>query len=292
MLPVLSAAACRWLRDLQGKVAAKGRVKESTQKKVVCEIISWCLEHQLLPANSQALESIFIDRALLVNIEAVQQQLGQPSFKVDVSALHRTEVALTTNIEQKTIGIAPRENRILLRLSQAMPLPNGLSAQVLDLSWQSLPLTVYDVLLIVENLDCFYQLERFKFDLAYQQPLIVYRGDKLYGKGVKALKAAWLALDKPAVYFGDFDAKGVSIAFNEGYSAMLLPEFSQLNEIAAATMLPDKQLNFINGLQRGNASPAFLPYRQLLCEQLKGLRQQNMQCGALHVVELHNFHEK
>lgn len=281
MPPVLSAAACRWLRDLQGKVAAKGRVKESTQKKVVREIISWCLEHQLLPANSQALESIFIDRALLVNIEVVQQQLEQPSFKVDVSALHRTEVALTTNIEQKTIGIAPRENRILLRLSQAMQWPNGLSAQVLDLSWQSLPLAAYDVLLVVENLDCFYQLERFKFNIAFQKPLIIYRGDKLYSKGVKALKTAWLALGKPAVYFGDFDAKGVSIAFNEGYSAMLLPEFSQLNEVAAATMLPGKQLNFINNLQRENVSSEFAPYLQTLCHNLKGLRQQNMQCMAL-----------
>src|SRR5690606_38476150 len=134
----------------------------------------------------------------------------------------------------------------------------------------------------VENLDCFYQLQAFTLQLPYQQPLIIYRCDKLYSKGCKALKAAWLRQNKPAIYFGDFDTKGVSIALNEGYSAMLLPEFASLQQHASTAMLPDKQLGFIAGIKEKPVASEFQPYQQLLCQQLlcqqlKGLRQQNMQ---------------
>ena len=140
--------------------------------------------------------------------------------------------------------------------------------------------------MVVENLDCFYQLHAFTLQLPYQQALIIYRGDKLYSKGCKALKAAWLKQNKPALYFGDFDAKGVSIALNEGYSAMLLPDFTCLQQHASTAMLPDKQLGFIAAIKAKTVAAELQPYMQLLCEQLKGLRQQNMQGVVLKPISI------
>jgi len=107
--------------------------------------------------------------------------------------------------------------------------------------------------------------------------LAIYRGDTLYSKGAKALQAAWLATKKPMIYFGDFDAKGVSIAMHEHYSSILLPSFNLVEQHATAAMLPDKQLPFIAKIQKYKVSSAFQPYLQLLCQQLKSLRQQRMQ---------------
>ncbi|MCC5853900.1 MAG: hypothetical protein JJU30_13760, partial [Alkalimonas sp.] len=53
MLPVLSPAACRFLRQLAPKVLAAGRLKKSTRQKSVQEVLRWCLAHQLeqVPGN-------------------------------------------------------------------------------------------------------------------------------------------------------------------------------------------------------------------------------------------------
>ena len=179
----------------------------------------------------------------------------------------------------------PRQQRVLLKLNTAAAAV-GLAVDVIDIDWQQLSLTQFDVLLVVENLDCFYQLHAFILQLPYTQPLIIYRGDKLYSKGCKALKAAWLKQNKPTLYFGDFDAKGVSIALNEGYSAMLLPDFATLQQHASTAMLPDKQLSFIANIKAKTVTSEFQPYQQLLCQQLKGLRQQNMQDLRLAVMNL------
>ncbi|KKO44323.1 hypothetical protein WG68_15965 [Arsukibacterium ikkense] len=279
MQPVLSPAACHFLRQLQPKVAAQGRVKKATSQKAVQEVLSWCVAQQLpdVAGNCLQLPVFYFSPQLLKQIAKIQQQLGQPDFRNDYKELQRIDAALASNIEQKSIGVKPRDLRVLVRLLQEEPLANGLLAQVLDIDWQQLPLAQFDALLVVENLDCFYQLERFNLALPYQQPLLVYRGDTLCSKGCKALKTACLQQNKPILYFGDFDAKGVSIALNEGYSAMLLPDIATLQQQASPAMLPDQQLQFIAGIKTKSVSHEFLTYLQLLCEQLTGFRQQSMQ---------------
>jgi hypothetical protein len=278
MQSVLSPAACLFLRKLTHKVAAQGRVKKATGQKTVKEVLSWCLEQQLPDISDNCLKrpEVYFDQALLNNILTAQKALGHPDFRVDISSLSRPEAAMISTIEQKSIGLAPRQLRVLVNLLQPQ-LCGGLNVQVLDIDWQQLTLSDYDTLLVVENLDCFYQLQRFALELTCQQPLIIYRGDELYSKGCTALKAAWLKLHKPALYFGDCDAKGLSIAVNEGYSAMLLPDIVTLQQQASPAMLPDEQLKFIPALKAKTITHKFLPYLQVVCEQLKGLRQQNMQ---------------
>ena len=67
---------------------------------------------------------------------------------------------------------------------------------------------------------------------------------------------------------------------------MLLPEFATLQQYASPAMLPDKQLSFIAGIKAKMVTSEFQPYQQLLCQQLKGLRQQNMQGVVLKRISI------
>lgn len=274
--PPLSAQTLRYLQQLQQRLNASGSERVKTSGKALQQVLSWCIEHELVPGNSLKLPHFTFNLALLKDIARVQRQLQQACY-LDAPDQHsRLDNAARSQQELKSIGLQPRQQRVLLRLNTPVDSGLGLAAQCIDIDWQQLPLAQFDALLVVENLDCFYQLDAFTLMLPYQQPLVIYRGDTLYSKGCKALKMAWSGLNKPALYFGDFDAKGVSIALNEGYSAMLLPDFNTLQQHASPTMLPDKQLSFIAGVKAKAVAAEFRPYQQLLCQQLKGLRQQNM----------------
>jgi hypothetical protein len=275
--PPLSAQTLRYLQQLQQRLNASGSERVKTSAKAVQQVLSWCIEHELVPGNSLKLPHFTFNLALLKDIARVQRQLQQACY-LDAPHQHsRLDNAARSQQELKSIGLKPRQQRVLLQLNTPVDSGLGLAAECIDIDWQQLPLAQFDALLVVENLDCFYQLHAFRLQLAYQQPLIIYRGDSQYSSGCKALKMAWSGLNKPALYFGDFDAKGVSIALNEGYSAMLLPDFATLQQHASPAMLPDKQLSFIAGVKAKLVANQFQPYQQLLCQQLKGLRQQNMQ---------------
>jgi hypothetical protein len=284
--PPLSAQTLRYLQQLQQRLNASGSERVKTSGKAVQQVLSWCIEHELVPGNSLKLPHFTFNLALLKDIARVQRQLQQACY-LDAPHQHsRLDNAARSQQELKSIGLQPRQQRVLLQLNTPVDSGLGLAAECIDIDWQQLPLAQFDALLVVENLDCFYQLHAFRLQLAYQQPLIIYRGDSQYSSGCKALKMAWSGLNKPALYFGDFDAKGVSIALNEGYSAMLLPDFATLQQHASPAMLPDKQLSFIAAIKAKTVAAEFRPYQQLLCQQPKGLRQQNMQGMTLDMVNL------
>lgn len=285
--PPLNARALRYLQQLQQRLNASGSERVKTSVKAVQQVLAWCIEHELVPGNSLQLPHFSFNLALLNDIARVQRQLQQACY-LDAPDQHsRLDNAARSQQELKSIGLQPRQQRVLLKLNTPVDSGLGLAPECIDIDWQQLPLAQFDALLVVENLDCFYQLHAFTLQLAYQQPLIIYRGDTLYSKGCKALKTAWLKQNKPAFYFGDFDAKGVSIALNEGYSAMLLPDFATLQQHASPAMLPDKQLSFIAGIKAKSITSEYQPYRQLLCQQLKGLRQQNMQGMQLELIAMY-----
>lgn len=283
--PPLNAQALRYLQQLQQRLKASGSERVKTSAKTVQQVLAWCVEYDLVPGNSLTLPQFSFNLALLNDIARVQRQLQQACFLDALSQNSRLDNAEYSQQELKNIGAKPRQQRILLKLTTPAAAV-GITVDIIDIDWQQLPLAQFDVLLVVENLDCFYQLHAFTLQLPYIQPLIIYRGDKLYSKGCKALKAAWLKQNKPTLYFGDFDAKGVSIALNEGYSAMLLPDFATLQQHASPAMLPDKQLGFIAGIKAKTVAAELQPYMQLLCEQLKGLRQQNMQGVVLKPISI------
>lgn len=274
--PPLNAQALRYLQQLQQRLKASGSERVNTSAKAMQQVLLWCIEHDLVPGNSLNLPQFSFSLALLNDIAAVQRQLQQACFIDALGQNSRLQSAVLNQQELKSIGPKPRQHRVLLKLNTPAAAV-GIAVDIIDIDWQQLPLAQFDALLVVENLDCFYRLDAFTLALPYTQPLIIYRGDSQYSKGCKALKAAWLLQNKPTIYFGDFDAKGVSIALNEGYSAMLLPDFAALQQHASPAMLPDKQLSFIAGIKAKTVAAELQPYQQVLCEQLKGLRQQNMQ---------------
>lgn len=284
--PPLTAQALRYLQQLQQRLNASGSERVKTHTKAVQDVLRWCIEHELVPANSLQLPQFSFDLPLLKAIAATQRQLQQACFQDAIQQQSRLDNALNSQQELKSLGPSPRQHRVLVKLNnpiQSTALP---TITFTDIDWQQLPLSNYDALLVVENLDCFYQLERFNLALLYQQPLIIYRGDKLYSKGCKALKTFCFQQNKPILYFGDFDAKGVSIALNEDYSAILLPELTTLQQQASTAMLPNTQLSFIAGISERTVAAAFLPYQQLLCQQLVGLRQQNMRSMRLKPISI------
>lgn len=281
----LSARSQTWLRGQAIALQTLGSKRVSTKQKVVQEVLNWCVELDLVATSSLSQLHFVIDKPLLNRIAATQLQLKQTSFREDLSNTSRLEQGNISDQEQKNLGFSPSHNRVLVRLAQ--PLATGLnfSASVLDVNLEQLDLTQFTSLLVVENLDCFYQLEKFLVT-ENRQELILYRGHGGYSQGCAALKKRWLATHKPACYFGDFDPAGVSFALDSTYQFMLLPTLDYVEAHASAAMLPDEQLKYLANLAKlTNLTTEFQSYCQVL-QQQKALRQQRMQGAELVWVKL------
>ena len=286
LYPPLNAQTLRYLQQLQQRLNASGSERVKTSVKTAQQVLAWCIEHELVPGNSLNLPHFTFNLALLKAIAAAQRKLQQACFLDDLSHSSRLNNANVSQQELKSIGLQPRQNRVLLRLNTATETNLGITAEFIDTDWQQLPLAQFDALLVVENLDCFYQLASFNVTLPYQQQLVIYRGDSQYSSGCAALCEAWQQTGKPSFYFGDADLAGLSIAISLHCHSMVLPDISEFVQHASPAMLDDKQLKYQQRLQNIELSPAFLPYQQIICQQLSGLRQQNMQGKVLVPVNL------
>jgi len=280
----LSAQANNWLKDQEPSVKALGSKPVKTKLKFVQEILNWCIHLDLIAESSLYKHEFILTNQLLNLIATTQRQLNQASFREDLKNKSRLEQAELSDQEQKRKGHSPRYNRFLIRLAQ--PIASGLnfSAQFIDVHLEQLDLTQFNRLLVVENLDCFYELEKFAIAETPEQ-LVVYRGDKTSSQGSKELRKAWLAASTPACYFGDFDPAGVRIALaGKTYQSMLLPKLDMLQKTASAAMLPNEQLKYLPSLaKQTDLTEEFQSYCQTL-QELKALRQQAMQ--GIELVEV------
>lgn len=275
-----------WLRNLDCRLKVKNSEKKKTNGKIVIQVLRWCIALDLLPANSLLLPEFLFTMALLDRISDAQRHLKQANFRDDLRTKSRIESAQLSDQEIKTAGIQPQQYRVLLHLNQPLVNDSGIIVKIVDTDWHDIPLAQFDVLIVVENQDCFYHLEYFDYSQCdFQSPLIIYRGDRVYSQGAVALKDRWLKTKKPAVYFGDFDPKGVSIAINEGYHFMVLPTVEETAKLSSAAMFPDGQLKFLPALLRCDIHPQFRRYL-LLLEKNQALRQQKMQRKILLSVPL------
>lgn len=282
----LSYNALVWLKKLDHRLKAKNCEKKNTDGKIVIQVLRWCSALDLIPANSLLLPDFIFTMALLNKISDTQQRLKQAKFRDDISEQNRIESAQLSDQEIKTAGIRPQQHRVLLRLNQPLVNALGMAVEVVDTDWRNIALTQFDVLIVVENQDCFYHLALFDYSKCnFHSPLIIYRGDRAYSKGAVALKRCWLKKGKTAIYFGDFDPKGVSIAMNEGYHSMLLPSPAVVIKKSSSAMFPDAQLKFLPELLRGEIHCHFCDYL-LVLEKHQALRQQKMQGDILQVVPL------
>ncbi|EAO9158126.1 hypothetical protein AA14_25610 [Salmonella enterica] len=282
----LSYNALVWLKKLDHRLKAKNYEKKNTDGKIVMQVLRWCTALDLIPANSLLLPEFLFTTMLLNKISDTQQRLKQANFRDDLSLKSRIESAQLSDQEIKTAGVRPQQHRVLLHLNQPLVNELGMTIEVVDMDWRNIKLTQFDVLIVVENQDCFYHLALFDYSRCdFHSPLIIYRGDRAYSKGAVALKHCWLKTGKTAIYFGDFDPKGISIAMNEGYQLMLLPSPGVVMKKSSPVMFPDAQLKFLPELLRGKVHSHFRDYL-LVLEKHQALRQQKMQGEILKVVML------
>lgn len=261
----LSYNALAWLKKLDHRLKAKYSEKKNTSGKIVTQVLRWCTELDLIPANSLLLPEFLFTVALLNKISDTQQRLKQANFRDDLSLKSRIESAQLSDQEIKTAGVRPQQHRVLLRLNQPLVNELGMTIEAVDTDWRKITLMQFDVLIVVENQDCFYQLALFDYSQCdFRSPLIIYRGDRAYSKGAVALKHCWLKTGKAAIYFGDFDPKGVSIAMNEGYHFMLLPSPDTVIKKSSPVMFPDEQLKFLPELLGGKIHCHFRDYLLVL----------------------------
>lgn len=283
--PALTPALRTQLQRIQQQLKTRPQVTWKLKGPVIKQLLHWCdawdLEVNLWPGGK---ECVF-DRPFLQRVEQLLQDEGLPPLGFTASGKTSLQQAVAGLDEHKGVREPPSAHRVLVSLPAPERLQlRGLTQPArrleLDLDWRQLDATAFDALLVVENLDCFYQFntpDALPLPEALQQALIVYRGHGHEAKGCKALKDAWGQLDKPRIYLGDFDAKGVSIALHEGYSQLLLPELAGLQQQARALHQPDAQVNDLPTLRAHlNNLPDDHPLRpllQLLLNQ-KGLKQQ------------------
>lgn len=295
--PPLTPALRTQLQRIQQQLKTQPQVTWKLKGPVIKQLLHWCdawdLEVNLWPGGK---ECVF-DRPFMQRVAQLLQDEGLPPLGFAVSGKTSLQQAEAGLEEHKGVREAPSIHRVLASLSNSAQLqPRGLKHTSprleLDLDWRQLDATTFDALLVVENLDCFYQFntpDALPLPEALQQALVVYRGHGHEAKGCKALKDAWALLGKPRIYLGDFDAKGVSIALHEGYSHLLLPELTGLQQQASGLHQPAEQLAYQLALQRHldtlpDAHP-LRPLLQLLLSQ-KGLKQQWFQ-APLQSVPLH-----
>ena len=294
----LSPGARRMLRAIQQQLRQRqGRVSKPLKSPTLQEILNWCREQDIHEGQRRGSREFTFDLLLLGQIDKVLRQLGHQPLQPSETPVTREDQATLGLDEFKNQGERPREQRLLVNL----PAPTGVldavclnpqSRLFADLDWRDLDLTAFAQLLVVENLDSFYSLQQPDSCLPklLDQALLVYRGDQQYASGLRQLKTCWRATGKACIYLGDFDAKGVNIAVNEGYSHLLLPPLAVVQQEAAALHQPEQQLRYQKSLreklQRLGGQHPLAPYLKLLIQEQRGLRQQWFSAAELELLPL------
>lgn len=201
--------------------------------------------------------------------------------------------------EDKSAGPAPMDSRVLMAQANCgsyFPewVTESPSQWVMDIDWQTLQLSQYADVLMVENRDAFYQYfalhpQRYTLPESALNALVIYRGDKHEAKGCKGLREACLAQSKRLIYFGDYDNAGLNFAVNGGYSHIMLPQDQYLFEHANDIAQDARQINLATSVKTFALDLAAEdPLKALLLhniEKQKGLRQQAFK-GPLQILPI------
>lgn len=271
------------LQRIQQQLKTCQQVALKLNRPVVKKLLHWCDEWDIYVEQWPGARECVFDLALIQQIEALLQAEGLPPLAFSARGKTTSEQAVVGLAEDKNLREAPSEQRVLVSLLNTKGLhPAGLQQTptrlILDVALDQLALDALSCLLVVENLDSFYLLEQSAWpELQSAQTLVVYRGHGQEAKGCKHLKQQWRDLGRLLVYYGDFDAKGMSIALHEGYNHLLLPTADFLQQQAIPLHQPAAQLPYQQSLQQHwDQLPDNHPLRPLLELQLqqKGLKQQ------------------
>ncbi|WP_417689306.1 Wadjet anti-phage system protein JetD domain-containing protein [Pseudidiomarina sp.] len=216
---------------------------------------------------------------------AVAERLVQLGYAALDETLARTslEQAQQGRHEFKSNRTGPRADRVLL----AQRTGSDGTWQILDVAQSKLNLAAYEQLVVVENLDCFYQLDSFSLPLA-AHALVVYRGDHVYAQGAQTLRQRWLATDKTLDYFGDLDAAGIAIACQLGCHRIAFTPFKTFCEKAHNSALSGEQFQTLQYLKRNQEfAPQLWEYLEYMESRQVGLLQQWLQQQVLEWLPIH-----
>ena len=274
-------------------------VSRSAQQSTMQELRIWCEEHGLETQPWYGVKTVSFDRPILARIEQTLQELGLHRLDDDIRQQDRFAQSDSSQVEHKSVGLTPKERRVLMAQANCGAyFPEWVSAApsqwVMDIDWQTLELSVFPSLVVVENLDSFYQYfshhpQRYSLPELAQQALVIYRGDGLESRARRALVKAFAATGKPVIYFGDYDTAGLSIALHGDYSHIMLPSYESLLRNANDLNQPAEQLHLCAGVSAyAEQLVAAAPVKRYMLhntEQQKGLRQQGFK-GQLYILPL------
>lgn len=288
------------LKRVKNTVAQKQRAERKAQTEAMQQLLNWCDRHELETQSWFGRSKVVFDPAVLARIEQTLSELNLFSLDVDLSDTSRLTQGQGADAEYKGMGLAPMERRVLIAQANCgsyFPewVNESPSQWVMDIDWQTLQLSEFEYVLMVENRDMFYQYfalhpQYYTLPPEALAALVIYRGDGLESKGCKALREACLAQGKSLVYFGDYDNAGLNFAVNGGYTHILLPQHDYLFARGNDISQDPKQVKLAPSvIAFGKQLPDSDPLKELLlynAQQQKGLRQQGFQ-GPLQLLAIH-----
>ncbi|MEH6642515.1 hypothetical protein [Vreelandella glaciei] len=275
----LPSRARNGLNDVARELLRQPTV-EKPRRQWVDDVVAWCHQHDIDLATRINSKALRFDAALLAQINDVLESARLAPLGRSLSGLTSSAQAKEGVEEDKATRERPRTRRVLASFP---PQPiAGLTSEpraIRDVDVLGLKLSAFSALIQVENLDSFYEFSPEQSALSgYANPLVVYRGDSHYGGGFALLADAWHKTQRPHIYAGDFDVKGVTLALDSNASHLLLPSIEWLTQHATSLHVPAEQFSYQRRLRKHLAAlPSAHPLRDyltLLLEKQRGLRQQ------------------
>ena len=287
------------LERVQVLLREKLSVERPIQQDTIQQLLEWCDQHDLDTRAWSTGSHVIFNSRVLHKIEQTLLELGLADLSVDSSKQDRFQQADSSAQEDKSAGPAPMDSRVLMAQANCgsyFPewVNESPSQWVMDIDWQTLQLSQYADVLMVENRDAFYQYfalhpQRYTLPESALNALVIYRGDKHEAKGCKGLREACLAQDKRLIYFGDYDNAGLNFAVNGGYSHIMLPQDQYLFEHANDLAQDAKQIKLAPSVRKFALElAADDPLKALLLHNIdkqKGLRQQAFK-GPLQILTI------
>ncbi|RUO23973.1 hypothetical protein CWE09_12550 [Aliidiomarina minuta] len=283
----LSAKARQVLSTLYKQMQHAQAVKKK-RTRYINEILDWCYQADLIRSGELQGQYFYFDKTLLERIDALLRLSQAGSITHGIHG-DRLQQALVTNAEHKGVGNKPRENRVLIAVSQQeVSLPVGINLPAaehgwvyLDVHFEQLDLQVFTELVVVENLDCFYQLSRFQLPWN-DKSLLLYRGDSEFGGGRAQLCKRWLATGKALKFFADLDLKSMHEALYSGYTHLAVPQLQDFTARASGAHWRSEQHAFMNAETTG----LLAPYLEYAKDNQRALLQQWLQGLQLHWLDI------
>lgn len=264
-------------RRLLQNIADKLRTSTQQKRKVKAadhQLLKWCAAQDII-SRAEADTPVFVYTLSLLNrVNQRLQQLGFAPFETN-QAVSSLQQAAQGKAETKSIRENPRARRVLMA-QKSLP-----SWTIIDCDYRTLDLDSISEIIVVENLDCFYALEKFEIELAADS-LVIYRGDRAYSTGRSELLKHWHQTSKPLKYFGDLDAKGFHIAQSEGFSHIAVPALAWFKTNANSSAFNPDQENLLASL---SGDGMLTQYHQVLKNKHHGILQQWLQNTPLQWCE-------